>query len=145
MTAKSKPIHDLLDAETSALREQVEKLSAMVRDAAKGESAQIAEMVAEAAQQLSERAAGLAEQVSDKAQSAKAAIGRGRSHVEDTIRERPLTAVSVAALARARLAAPRSRVVLRFMFGLLSGRPATWRARPLGAWRRCRRPPARSG
>jgi ElaB/YqjD/DUF883 family membrane-anchored ribosome-binding protein len=106
---KSKTLHEHLDRETAALGKEIERLAEIVRQAAKEESGDIAKLVGDTARDIAARAGGLANHLagefSDRAGAIKDAAGKGRAQVEDVIRDRPLTAVGLAALAGFLLAA----------------------------------------
>ena len=106
---KSKTLHEHLDREAAALNKEIERLTDIVRQAAKDETADITKLVGDTARNIADRASGLASQLggefSDRAHALKDAAGRGRAQVEDVIRDRPITAVGLAALAGFLLAA----------------------------------------
>ncbi len=102
-TAKTTKGH--LDVETAALREQVEQLTAAIEKMAKAEGADAVKAAGDAARQVAARAASIMDELTGNAQAASALMDEGRKQLEEAIRERPLTAISVAALAGFVLAA----------------------------------------
>jgi ElaB/YqjD/DUF883 family membrane-anchored ribosome-binding protein len=104
-TAKPKDTYGYLGTETVALREQIERLNAALEKAAKAEGTDAMTAASEAAREIAARAATLVDELAAKAQAAGTAMDEGRKQLEVAIREKPLTAVSVAALAGFVLAA----------------------------------------
>jgi ElaB/YqjD/DUF883 family membrane-anchored ribosome-binding protein len=79
----------------SALHEQLEELSATLRDLAKAEGAEAIKAASDTARRIAERASALAEELD----TVTAAAAKGRGHLEQAIRDQPLTAVCLAAAA----------------------------------------------
>jgi len=106
MTAhKAKDTYGYLGTESATLREQIEELTAAIERAAKAEGADAVKAAGEAAREIADRVAALVDEFADQAGAAKAAADKGRKQLEGAIREQPLVAVSVAALAGFLLAA----------------------------------------
>jgi ElaB/YqjD/DUF883 family membrane-anchored ribosome-binding protein len=104
-TGKAKDTYGYLGTESMALREQIERLTAAIEKAAKAEGSDAVKAAGEAAREVAARAAMLVDELAGKAEVAKAAAGKGRKQLESSIREQPLIAVSIAALAGFLLAA----------------------------------------
>ena len=85
--------------EPLALREQIERLTAAIERAAKAEGAEAVKAAGQAAREIAARAAMLMDELAGKAEAAQTAAGEGRKQLEDTIREKPLIAVALAAVA----------------------------------------------
>lgn len=102
---KAKDTYGYLGTESVALREEVERLKAAIEQAARAEGAEAVKVAGETAREVLARAAKLVDELADKAQSAKAAAGEGRDQLEKAIRDKPLVAVSIAAVAGFLLAA----------------------------------------
>jgi len=98
-TCKAKDTYGYLGTESMALREQVERLTAAIEQAAKAEGAEAMKVAGDAARDIADRAATLMDELGAKAKAAETAMGEGRKQLEGTIREKPLTAVSLAAVA----------------------------------------------
>jgi ElaB/YqjD/DUF883 family membrane-anchored ribosome-binding protein len=98
-TRKAKDTYGYLGTESIALREQVERLTAAIEQAAKTEGAEAVKAAGEAAREVLARAATMVDELAGKADAAKAAAGEGRAELESAIRDKPLVAVSLAALA----------------------------------------------
>ncbi len=98
-TSRTKDTYGYLGTESVALREQIERLTAAIEKAAKAEGADALSAAGEAAREIAARAATLVDELAGKAEAAKAAVGDGRKQLEGSIREQPLMAVAIAALA----------------------------------------------
>ncbi len=98
-TCKVRDTYGYLGTDSSALREHIERLTAAIDQAAKAEGAEAVKAAGEAAREIVARAATLVDELAGKAQAAGSAVGEGRKQLEGTIREKPLTAVSLAAVA----------------------------------------------
>ena len=98
-TCKVKDTYGYLGTESTALRDQVEKLTVAIEQAAKAEGAEAMKVAGDAARDVAARAATVVDELSTKAKAAETAMGEGRKQLEGTIREKPLTAVSLAAVA----------------------------------------------
>lgn len=98
-TGKAKDTYGYLGTETVALREQMERLTAALEKASKAEGTDAMKAASEAAREIAARAATLVDELAGKAQAAGTAVDEGRKQLEATIREKPLTAVSLAAVA----------------------------------------------
>ena len=96
-TAKTTNGH--LDAERAALRKQIEQLMAAIEKLAKAEGADAVKAAGDAVRQVAARAASIIDESTGNAPAASAFMDEGRKQLEEAIRERPLTAISVAALA----------------------------------------------
>ena len=96
---KAKDTYGYLGTEPMALREQIQQLTAAIEQAAKAEGTEAVKADGEAAREIAARAASLLDELAGKAEIAKSAAGEGRKQLEGTIREQPLVAVSLAALA----------------------------------------------
>lgn len=105
MAAKAKGAYGDLGAEAVALREELDRLTAAIDEAAKAEGADAMKAVSQAAREIFDRASTLMERLPDKAADARAAMSEHRAELEDVIREKPLLAVGLAALAGFVLAA----------------------------------------
>jgi ElaB/YqjD/DUF883 family membrane-anchored ribosome-binding protein len=97
--AKEKDLYGYLGAESLALREQIERLTAAIEQAAKTEGADAVKAAAEAAREILERGRVALDELSGKAEAAKAVSAEGRQQLESLIRDKPLAAVSMAAAA----------------------------------------------
>jgi ElaB/YqjD/DUF883 family membrane-anchored ribosome-binding protein len=101
MTAsKTKDTYGQLGTESVALREELERLAAAIERAAKSEGAEAMKTAGEAAREILARATTMVDGI-----AGKAVAGEGRAQLEAAIRDKPLVAVSVAALAGFLLAA----------------------------------------
>jgi ElaB/YqjD/DUF883 family membrane-anchored ribosome-binding protein len=101
MTAsRTKDTHGNLGTESVALREELERLAAAIERAAKSEGAEAMKAAGEAAREILARATTMVDGIAGKAMA-----GEGREKLEAAIRDKPLLAVSVAALAGFLLAA----------------------------------------
>lgn len=105
MAAKTKGIYGDLGAEAAALREELDRLTAAIDQAAKAEGAEAMKAVSDAARDIFSRASGLMDSLPDKAADAQAAVNEHRAELESAIREKPLLAIGLAALAGFVLAA----------------------------------------
>lgn len=92
-------------AETAALREQIEQLTAAIEKMAKAEGAEAVKAAGDAARDIANRAARLIDDLTGNAEAAGAALDEGRRQLEQAVRDKPLAALSVAALAGFVLAA----------------------------------------
>lgn len=75
-----------------SLHEQLDQLTAALRDVAKAESAEAIKAASDAARRI-------AEELAEKGDAVATATSKGRGHVEQAIRDQPLTAVALAAAA----------------------------------------------
>jgi ElaB/YqjD/DUF883 family membrane-anchored ribosome-binding protein len=100
MAARTKDTHGDLGAESAALREELERLAASIERAAKSEGAEAMKAASEAAREILARATTMVDGIAGKAMA-----GEGREKLEAAIRDKPLVAVSIAALAGFLLAA----------------------------------------
>ena len=101
MTAsRTKDTHGDLGTESAALREELERLAAAIERAAKSEGAEAMKAAGEAAREILARATTMVDEIAGKVEA-----GEGREKLEAAIRDKPLVAVSVAALAGFLLAA----------------------------------------
>jgi ElaB/YqjD/DUF883 family membrane-anchored ribosome-binding protein len=100
MAARTKDTHGNLGAESAALREELERLAASIERAAKSEGAEAMKAASEAARDILARATTMVDGIAGKAMA-----GEGREKLEAAIRDKPLAAVSIAALAGFLLAA----------------------------------------
>jgi len=103
--AKAKTTNGHVGAETAALREQVEQLTAAIEKMAKAEGAEAVKAARDAARDVAARAASIMDELTGDAQAARAVMDEGRKQLEEAIREKPLMAISIAALAGFVLAA----------------------------------------
>ena len=101
---KTKDTYGSLGTESVALREELERLAAAIERAAKSEGAEAMKAAGEAAHEILARATTMVDGLAGKADMAKA-MADGRAQLEAAIRDKPLVAVSVAALAGFLLAA----------------------------------------
>lgn len=104
-TGKAKDTYGYLGTESMALREELERLAAAIERAAKTEGAEAMKAAGEAAREILARATTMVDGLADKAEDAKALAGEGRAQLESAIRDKPLVAVGLAALAGFLLAA----------------------------------------
>ena len=102
---KSKNTNGHLGTETAALREQIEQLTAAIEKMAKAEGSDAVRAAGEAAREVAARAATIMDELAGDAQAARAAMDEGRKQLEAAIRDKPLHAISLAALAGFLLAA----------------------------------------
>jgi ElaB/YqjD/DUF883 family membrane-anchored ribosome-binding protein len=101
MTAsKTKDAYGHLGTESLALREELERLAAAIERVARSEGAEAMKAAGEAAREILARATAMVDGI-----AGKAVAGEGRAQLEAAIRDKPLVAVSVAALAGFLLAA----------------------------------------
>jgi ElaB/YqjD/DUF883 family membrane-anchored ribosome-binding protein len=100
MASRTKDSHDSLGTESAALREELERLAAAIERAAKSEGAEAMKAAGEAAREILARATAMVDGI-----AGKVVAGEGREKLEAAIRDKPLVAVSVAALAGFLLAA----------------------------------------
>jgi ElaB/YqjD/DUF883 family membrane-anchored ribosome-binding protein len=77
---------------STALHEQLDQLTAALRDVAKAEGAEAIKATSDAARRI-------AEELAERAEAAAAAAGKGRGQLEQAIRDQPLAAVALAAVA----------------------------------------------
>jgi ElaB/YqjD/DUF883 family membrane-anchored ribosome-binding protein len=98
-TCKAKDTYGYLGTESMALREQVERLTAALEQAAKAEGAEAIKVAGDAARDVAACAATLMDDLVAQAKTAETALGEARKQLEGTIREKPLIAVSLAAVA----------------------------------------------
>jgi ElaB/YqjD/DUF883 family membrane-anchored ribosome-binding protein len=105
MTSKTKDTGGHLGAESMALREELERLAATIERAAKSEGTEAMKAAGEAAREILARATTMVDGLTGNADAAKAAAAETRAQLERAIRDRPLAAVSIAALAGFVLAA----------------------------------------
>jgi ElaB/YqjD/DUF883 family membrane-anchored ribosome-binding protein len=77
---------------STALHEQLDQLTAALRDVAKAEGAEALKATSDAARRI-------AEELAERAEATAAAAGKGRGQLEQAIREQPLAAVALAAVA----------------------------------------------
>ena len=91
--------------ESVALREELERLAAAIERAAKSEGAEAMKSAGEAAREILARATTMVDELTGKAEDAKALAAEGRAQLEGAIRDKPLVAVGLAALAGFLLAA----------------------------------------
>jgi ElaB/YqjD/DUF883 family membrane-anchored ribosome-binding protein len=98
--SKTKDTNGHLGTESVALREELERLAAAIERAAKSEGAEAMKAAGEAAREILARATTMVDGI-----AGKAVAGEGRAQLESAIRDKPLVAVSVAALAGFLLAA----------------------------------------
>ena len=103
-TRKTQDTNGSLGAESAALREELERLAATIERAAKSEGAEAMKAAGEAAREILARATTMVDALAGKTDAAKA-MAEGRVQLEAAIRDKPLVAVSVAALAGFLLAA----------------------------------------
>jgi ElaB/YqjD/DUF883 family membrane-anchored ribosome-binding protein len=96
---KAKDTYGYLGTESMALRDQVERLTAALEQAAKAGGGEAIKAAGDAARDIAARAAALVDEFAAKAKTAETAVGEGRRQIEGTIRERPLAAVTLAAVA----------------------------------------------
>ena len=99
MAKCTKDTFGYLGTESLALRAELERLTAALEDMAKAEGAEAAKAARDVARQIAGQATKLADQLAGTAQSATAAATEGRNRLEGAIRDKPWTAVSVAAMA----------------------------------------------
>ena len=105
MTArKTTDTNGSLGTESAALREELEQLAAAIERAAKSEGAEAMKAAGEAAREILARATAMVDGLTGKADMAKA-MAEGRVQLEAAIRDKPLAAVAIAALAGFVLAA----------------------------------------
>lgn len=97
--AKTKDTYGYLGTEALALREQIERLTSAIEQAARTEGGDAVKAAGEAARDILARAAAAVDELAGKAEVAKAATAEGRQQLEALIRDKPLAAVSAAALA----------------------------------------------
>ena len=100
MASRTKDSHDSLGTKSAALREELERLAAAIERAAKSEGAEAMKAAGEAAREILARATTMVDGIAGKVEA-----GEGREKLEAAIRDKPLVAVSVAALAGFLLAA----------------------------------------
>jgi len=100
MASRTKDSHDSLGTESAALREELERLATAIERAAKSEGAEAMKAAGEAAREILARATTMVDGI-----AGKVGAGEGREKLEAAIRDKPLVAVSVAALAGFLLAA----------------------------------------
>jgi ElaB/YqjD/DUF883 family membrane-anchored ribosome-binding protein len=98
--SRTKDTRGDLGAESAALREELERLAAAIERAAKSEGAEAMKAASEAAREVLARATTMVDGI-----AGKVVAGEGREKLEAAIRDKPLVAVSVAALAGFLLAA----------------------------------------
>jgi ElaB/YqjD/DUF883 family membrane-anchored ribosome-binding protein len=103
--SKAKTTNGHLGEETAALRQEVEQLTAAIEKMAKAEGADAVKAAGDAAREVAARAASIMDELAGNAQAASAVMDEGRKQLEQAIREKPLTAISIAALAGFVLAA----------------------------------------
>jgi ElaB/YqjD/DUF883 family membrane-anchored ribosome-binding protein len=105
MTArKTTDTNGSLGTESAALREELEQLAAAIERAAKSEGAEAMKAAGEAAREILARATTMIDGLTGKADMAKA-MADGRAQLESAIRDKPLAAIAIAALAGFVLAA----------------------------------------
>ena len=105
MTAsKTKDTNGHLGTESVALREELERLAAAIERAAKSEGAEAMKAAGEAAREILARATTMIDELAGKTDAAKA-MAEGRVQLEAAIRNKPLAAIAIAALAGFVLAA----------------------------------------
>ncbi len=105
MTArKTTDTNGSLGAESAALREELERLAATIERAVKSEGAEAMKAAGEAAHEILARATTMVDGLTGKADMAKA-MADGRAQLERAIRDKPLAAIAIAALAGFVLAA----------------------------------------
>jgi ElaB/YqjD/DUF883 family membrane-anchored ribosome-binding protein len=105
MTArKTTDTNGSLGTESAALREELEQLAAAIERAAKSEGAEAMKAAGEAAREILARATAMVDGLTGKADMAKA-MADGRAQLESAIRDKPLAAIAIAALAGFVLAA----------------------------------------
>jgi ElaB/YqjD/DUF883 family membrane-anchored ribosome-binding protein len=105
MTArKTQDTNGSLGAESAALREELERLAATIERAVKSEGAEAMKAAGEAAREILARATTMVDALAGKTDAAKA-MAEGRVQLEAAIRDKPLAAVAIAALAGFVLAA----------------------------------------
>ena len=97
--SKTKDSYGYLGTESVALREELERLKAVIEQAARAEGAEAVKAAGEAAREILARAAKLVDELGTKTQAAKAAAAEGRGELEAAIRAKPLAAVALAAVA----------------------------------------------
>ena len=103
-TRKTQDTNGSLGAESAALREELERLAATIERAAKSEGAEAMKAAGEAAREILARATTMVDTLAGKTDAAKA-MAEGRVQLEAAIRDKPLPAVAIAALAGFVLAA----------------------------------------
>jgi ElaB/YqjD/DUF883 family membrane-anchored ribosome-binding protein len=105
MTArKTQDTNGSLGSESAALREELERLATAIERAAKSEGAEAMKAAGEAAREILARATTMVDALAGKTDAAKA-MAEGRVQLEAAIRDKPLPAVAIAALAGFVLAA----------------------------------------
>jgi ElaB/YqjD/DUF883 family membrane-anchored ribosome-binding protein len=105
MTArKTQDTNGSLGTESAALREELERLAAAIERAAKSEGAEAMKAAGETAREILARATTMVDELAGRTDAAKA-IAEGRVQLEAAIRDRPLAAIAIAALAGFVLAA----------------------------------------
>jgi ElaB/YqjD/DUF883 family membrane-anchored ribosome-binding protein len=104
-TCKTKDTYGYLGTESVALREELERLAAAIERVAKSEGAEAMKAAGETAREILARATTMVDGLAGKADAAKAMAGEGRAQLEGAIRDKPLAAVAIAALAGFVLAA----------------------------------------
>lgn len=104
-SSKAKDTYGYLGTESAALREALDRLSEAIEHAAKAESAEATRAVSQVARDVLARATAIVESLPDRAADAKAAMNEHRAELESAIRDKPLLAVGIAALAGFVLAA----------------------------------------
>jgi len=101
---KTKDPDGSLGTESAALREELERLAAAIEQAAKSEGAEALKEAGETAREILARATTMVDEFAGKTDAAKA-MAEGRLQLEAAIRDKPLAAVAIAALAGFVLAA----------------------------------------
>ena len=101
---KTKDTYGSLGTELVVLREELERLAATIERAAKSEGAEAMKAAGEAAREILSRATTMVDEIAGKTDVAKA-IAEGRVQLQAAIRDKPLAAVAIAALAGFVLAA----------------------------------------
>ena len=76
----------------AGLQEKLDQLSAALRDIAKAEGAEAIKATSDAARRV-------AEELAEQADAVASAAGKGRGQLEQAVRDQPLMAVSLAAVA----------------------------------------------
>ncbi len=93
-----------LGTESAALREELEQLAAAIERAAKTEGAEAMKAAGATAREILARATTMVDALAGKTDAAKA-MAEGRVQLEAAIRDKPLAAVAIAAVAGFVLAA----------------------------------------
>jgi ElaB/YqjD/DUF883 family membrane-anchored ribosome-binding protein len=104
-TCKTKDAYGYLGTESAALREELERLAAAIERVAKSEGADAMKAAGETAREILDRATTMVDELAGRADAAKAMASEGRAQLEGAIRDKPLAAVAIAALAGFVLAA----------------------------------------